>query len=339
MSFRLPPAKDSKGFLRAKRYFPGSLASATIAMAAMFLADQYGAPVMLFALLLGLAFNFLYVDGPSAPGIDFASSTVLRLGVALLGARITLAQIVELGLGPVLAVVVSLLLTILFGALLARVMGLSSRLGILSGGAVAICGASAALAISSVLPQNKEGERDTIFVVISVTTLSTLAMILYPPIGIALGLDDISAGVFLGGTIHDVAQVVGAGYSVSDTAGDVSTFTKLLRVAMLVPVVFALSLLFRRGRRAGGGRTGLVPPFLIGFVVLVGINSLGMVPEPIVAYMSELSRWCLVAAIAAIGMKTSFRAITTVGIKPVTLIVAETVFLVAVVLGFIFFIL
>jgi uncharacterized integral membrane protein (TIGR00698 family) len=234
---------------------------------------------------------------------------------------------------------VSLLLTILFGALLARVMGLSSRLGILSGGAVAICGASAALAISSVLPQNKEGERDTIFVVISVTTLSTLAMILYPPIGIALRLDDINAGVFLGGTIHDVAQVVGAGYSVSDTAGDVSTFTKLLRVAMLVPVVFALSLLFRRGGNTGGGRTGLVPPFLIGFVVLVGVNSLGLVPQPVVAYMSELSRWCLVAAIAAIGMKTSFRAITTVGVKPVTLIVAETVFLAAVVLGFIFFIL
>jgi uncharacterized membrane protein YadS len=112
-------------------------------------------------------------------------------------------------------------------------VGLSRSFGILSAGAVAICGASAALAISSVLPKGENSERDTVFTVISVTALSTIAMIAYPVIIALFHLDHVAIGVFLGGTIHDVAQVVGAGFSVSEETGNVATFTKLLRVAML----------------------------------------------------------------------------------------------------------
>jgi uncharacterized integral membrane protein (TIGR00698 family) len=200
----------------------------------------------------------------------------------------------------------------------------------LTGGAVAICGASAALAISSVLPKSDSRERDTVFTVIGVTTLSTMAMVIYPIIIAFFGLDHAAVGMFLGGTIHDVAQVVGAGFSVSEETGHVATFTKLLRVAMLVPVVMALSVLFHaRGDSTAGRR---LPGFLVVFVLLVAANSAGVIPEPVLAALKGISRWCLVTAIAALGMKTSLKAMAAVGWRPIALMVAETVFLAGIVL-------
>lgn len=322
-----------------RKAFPGLLAAATVAMAATFLSEHYGGPVMLFALLLGIAFQFLSEEGRCAHGIQVASRNVLRIGVALLGARITVDQIVSLGVGPMVAVVVGVVLTVVVGALAGRAMGLGSKFGVLSGGAVAICGASAALAIASILPKDEQSERDTIFTVIAVTTLSTVAMIIYPLIVGLFGLDTVDAGFFLGGTIHDVAQVVGAGYSVSEQTGDFATFTKLLRVAMLLPVVFALSYLFRQRAEAGQKRSVPFQGFLFAFAALVAVNSLGAIPEPIRLGMVDVSRWCLVIAISALGMKTSLQALAEVGLRPIALIVAQTVFLALFILGLILFVL
>src|SRR4249919_547961 len=129
----------------AKALFPGVLACAVVAAAATFLSEHYGAPQMLFALLLGLAMNFLSGDGPCAAGIEFTARQVLRIGVALLGLRITFGQIAELGWQPAAIVVVSVVLTIGVSMLVARMMGFHTLFGLLSGGATAICGASAAL--------------------------------------------------------------------------------------------------------------------------------------------------------------------------------------------------
>ena len=129
------------------------MTAATIALAATWLAQHYGSPVMLFALLFGMTFHFLHEEGRCVAGVEFSSKTVLRLGVALLGARITLGQILELGATPIATVIVGLSTTIALGALLSRLLGLSRSFGVLSGGAVGICGASAALAIASVLPR------------------------------------------------------------------------------------------------------------------------------------------------------------------------------------------
>src|SRR5262249_46847991 len=156
--------------------------------AATFLAERYAAPVMLFALLLGMVFQFLSQEGSCVAGIHIASTHVLRVGVGLLGAQITLDQILTLGSAPVVLVVAAVVLTIGFGIAAGRLMGLDGRLGILTGGAVAICGASAALAIASVLPTAKDDQRDVIFTVIGVTTLSTIAMILYPVLAAPLRL-------------------------------------------------------------------------------------------------------------------------------------------------------
>lgn len=326
--------------LRLKELAPGFLVSATVAMAAMFLSEHYGAPVMLFALLLGMAFNFLATDRKCSAGVSFASKTILRIGVALLGARITAEQVLKLGYGPVILTICGVSLTIVFGVLLARKMGLKRDFGILTGVSVGICGASAALAISSILPRGKDGisERDTIFTVLGVTTLSTVAMVVYPIFVNSMNFDDVRAGMFLGATIHDVAQVVGAGYTISDAAGEAATITKLLRVAFLVPVVVVITLLLFRGKKSGSGARPPVPLFLVAFVLLVVVNSLGGIPEPVREGMETMSRWALVIAISALGIKTALKDLATVGPKALILLVAETFWIAAIGLSILLFI-
>jgi uncharacterized integral membrane protein (TIGR00698 family) len=326
-----PPRKRSL-IETARVVYPGVLVAITIALAATWLSQHYNAPVMLYGLLLGMAFHFLHEEGRCVAGIEFSSKAILRLGVALLGVRVTAEQIMSLGPAPILIVVVGVVSTISLGLLVAPRLGRSKAFGVLSGGAVAICGASAALAIASVLPKSKDSERDTILTVVTVTALSTVAMILYPLIAVRLGLTETQAGIFLGGTIHDVAQVVGAGYSISPAAGDVATYVKLLRVAMLAPVVFAISVVAARATQGGGGKIPTPPMFLLGFAALVAINSLGFLPKPVVAAATSASSWCLVTAIAALGMKTSFKDVAAVGWRPIAMMVGETVWIGALVL-------
>lgn len=311
-----------------RRIWPGAAIAIVIALAASFVAETYGGPQLLYALFFGLAFHFLSQDATCRPGIEFCSKAVLRTGVALLGAKITFAQMMSLGIAPIVTVVCGLVTTMLFGWALSRWLGRPATEGVLSGGAVAICGASAALAIVAALPQNKENEKFTLLTVVGVTALSTLAMIFYPPLVKLLGLDATSAGVFLGGTIHDVAQVVGAGYMISNHTGDVATFVKLTRVACLVPVVLILSIVFKsRGGKTEISTPPLIPLFLIGFVLLMIANSLGVIPTQVASWMSTASRACLVTAIASLGVKTSFQALASLGWRPVGMLVAETVWI------------
>jgi uncharacterized integral membrane protein (TIGR00698 family) len=313
--------------------FHGILVSVVVAVAAMSLAEHYQASAMLFALLLGMAMNFLSTEGRCVPGIQFSASTLLRIGVALLGVRITLAQITALGALPIAMVVLSVALTIGFGVVLARLLGYRNRFGVLTGGAVAICGASAAMAIAAVLPARPEDnikERATIFTVIGVSTLSTLAMVTYPMIVAMLGFGAEPAGIFLGGTIHDVAQVVGAGYSMSKETGDVATIVKLLRVAMLLPVILVITLSYRKLHPAGPTGTAkppLLPWFVVAFALLVAVNSAGLIPAAVQHALQTLSTWLLVISMSAIGMKSHLKDFATVGFRPIVLMVSETVFL------------
>lgn len=310
---------------QARNLFPGVLTSLTVAFAAKFISEQYGAPVMLMALLIGMAFNFLVEDGGTCvAGIEFSSKVLLRFGVALLGLGITVQQIASTGSEVLLITLSGVALTIAMGLALSRFLGRGARFGLLIGGAVAICGASAALAISSVLPKSETLERDTIFTVIGVTALSTLAMIVYPIIADLTDLSEVATGVFFGATIHDVAQVVGAGYSVSDLAGDTATFVKLLRVALLVPTVVVLSLVFSGAREPGAKRSLPLPFFVIGFAALVIAGSYDLVPVPVKDGLLSFSRWCLVVAIAALGMKTSLKKLGDVGGSAIVLICALT---------------
>jgi len=326
----------SRSNQRLRELAPGFVTSAMVAAAASFLSEHYGAPVMLFALLLGMALNFLSADGQCKPGIEFTARSVLRLGVALLGLRLTLAQMAALGWKPVVMVVVIVTVTILLSIVVAKALGFNRLFGLLTGGATAICGASAALALAAALPAHPQKEKATLFTVIGVSALSTMAMIAYPMVCRFFELSPHQAGVFLGGTIHDVAQVVGAGYSMSRETGDAATVVKLMRVAMLLPVILCATLVTRaqgaEGADKGGKRPPLLPGFAIGFLVLAAINSTGWVPPPVQQLGNDLSRWALTIAISALGMKTQLKELAAVGFKPIALMVGETVFLAALVM-------
>lgn len=308
---------------RARLLAPGILLSFTIAAAATFLGEHYTAPVMLFALLVGMAFHFLSVEGRCAPGIEFTAKRLLRIGVALLGARVTLEQIFALGAGPIVLVLLCVVVTMGVGLALARLFGRSWSFGLLTGGAVAICGASAALAISAVLPKTSGSERDTLFTVIAVTTLSTIAMVLYPILFDRLGFDGTKVGVLIGATIHDVAQVIGAGYAISPETGDIAAYVKLLRVALLPVVVIAIA--FATTSRGSSG--AVVPLFAVAFAVILLVNSVGLIPASLGEAMSATSRWLLVGAIAALGMKTSLKAMFALGPGHIAVLALETVVL------------
>jgi len=316
---------------------PGLGLACVLALAATFVSSTHNGPQMLYALLLGVAFHYLSKNARVLPGIEFCSRSLLRLGVGLLGARITASQIADLGWTTAAIVVLAVVSTLLFGYALARRLGMTQSQGVLSGGAVAICGASAALAISAVLPRDKESERFTLMVVVTVTVLSTIAMVLYPLITRLLNLPPELAGLFLGGTIHDVAQVAGAGYMLNDETGDYAVTIKLFRVSMLAVVVLVVSAMFRRQREISEKKDAvspenLVPWFLWLFIALVVLNSAGGVSAPVQDGLNWISRACLVVAIVALGMKTSVKELQSFGWRPLVMLLSETVWMAALVL-------
>ncbi|PSW16206.1 putative sulfate exporter family transporter [Photobacterium rosenbergii] len=314
-------------------FVPGLLLCVVIAAAASFVSAQYGGPTFLYALLIGISFHFLSDNPKCQPGIDVSAKKLVRVGVALLGVRIAISDVHAIGALGVTALAGAVVLTIGFSLMLAKLLRLPSMLGILSGGATGICGISAAMAISSTLPQNRENEHYTLLTAIGVAAFSTIAMVLYPLVVSVLELSRSEAGLFLGGSIHDVAQVVGAGFMISPEVGDSATLAKMFRVAMLMPVVVVFAFWFRSARQASGsdkaGNQPLVPFFLLVFIGLVIVNSLGWIPPVAVEMSSDISKWCLVISIAALGVKTSFEKLSELGWKPIALLMGNALFIAA----------
>lgn len=311
------------------KILPGALLATLIAAISLFVEDRFGGPVMLYALVFGAMLNPLAAKPRLAPGLTCSANTILKIGVALLAVKITVIDVANLGWQTAGLVIVCVLATMVVGAGIGRLFGLKLDHSILSAGAVAICGSSAALAIASVLPQDKQTECNTIVTVIVVTSLSTIAMVLYPVIASVLTLSDIQSGVFMGVSIHNVAQVVGAGYIVSDSAGDIATIVKLMRVACLVPVIIIVSLMFRQkgASCADTKKPPLLPLFMVAFILIMLINSAGLIPVQVSEGLNIISRWALVIAVAALGVKTSVREVVGVGFKPLMTLTAQTVFL------------
>lgn len=315
---------------------PGLIFAGAVAVAAYYLEPlttratlaAFGRPVTITApvlgLLIGMALHPIVARPMFAHGTTFAVTRVLRWAIALFGLKIAASDIIGLGVGTVAMVVVAMALTLVSGVLFARLFGRGDLYGALAGGATAVCGASAALATASVLPDYKGREADTAFVAITVNLLATGAMLAYPPICAALAFDDRTTGIFLGATIHDVAQVVGAGYAVSDTAGNAATVVKLFRVLMLLPVVTGAGWWF--AARGGDSHRAKVPVpvFALMFLVFVAINSFGVLPSPVKSTLVEVSRWGLLIAIAALGLNTSLQSILGVGPRHILVVLGST---------------
>ena len=310
--------------------FPGLLLATVVAISAKFISDHYGAPAMLMVLLIGITLNFLSQEGKCIKGIDFCASTILRFGVALLGTTISLELIIGLGASAIFYVFLAVSFTILFGLILAPVFKHTYGFAFLLSGSVAICGASAAIAISAILPNEDGKEEKLLFAILGVTVLSTVSMIAYPLIGSQLGFNSFEMGIFLGATIHDVAQVVGAGFSVSQETGEIATTIKLIRVAMLAPIVILSSIVIwskTDSSQLKKERPTFIPLFVIIFILLASLNSMITIPENMLNVTSSTTRWALLIAIAAVGMKTRLQDITKVGKSAFSMLICQTLFL------------
>jgi uncharacterized integral membrane protein (TIGR00698 family) len=333
-SLTTPETWTTRSWANGRRAVPGLLLSAFVAVSAVFaaplLAGIVSIPAMVIALVVGIALNPVARKRSFQPGIVFCLKTLLRWAVALLGLRIALGEIAALGLMTAVLVIVSMAVTLAGGFLLARVFGLNQAYGALAGAGTAVCGASATLATSIVLPDYKGKETDVVFVVVAVNALSTLAMVLYPLVCALLGFDPQTTGVMLGATIHDVAQVVGAGYAVSETAGNTAVIVKLFRVFLMLPVVLLIGWLFARRAVATAAKIP-IPMFALVFVALCALNSVASafpatasIFALIKAPLIEASTWGLLIAISALGLGTSLTAIAALGWRHVATVIGTT---------------
>ena len=326
-----------------RKVAPGVALCAAIAAIA-YIADKqdflrFGAvwiPPLILTLVIGMALQPLSNRATLKPGLEFAGRTLLRVGVALYGARLTFGQLVDGGLLPVLIALAAVGCTIVFGAWVSRFFGLSRDFGLLTGCATGVCGAAAAMAASAVLPKHENSDRDLAFTVMGVNFLSTVVMVIYPTLQPALGFSTHEMGVFLGGAIHDVAQVAGAGQTMGPQILTEAIITKLLRVATLLPAIAGIAWWVAKGGESVGDARPAPPVFLFGFLLLAALNSVGVVPPVVRVAVGEISSFLIIAAIAALGIKTSLTAMARIGIGPVMLLITETVFVLLLVVGLIY---
>lgn len=326
------------GLLR--RLGPGLALSAAVATAAVVAAPVVARllpiPAMVLALLIGMLLNPFASRPAFQPGLVFCVKKLLRWAVALLGLRIALGDIVALGWSSTLLVVAAMAATIAAGFGLARLFGQHVGYGALSGAATAVCGASATLATSMVVPEYKGKDADVVFVVVAVNALATLAMVLYPPFCLWLGLDERTTGILLGATIHDVAQVVGAGYAVSEVAGNAAVIVKLFRVFLLLPVVLSLGWWFTHIHAEHGRAKVPIPVFALVFLglsilnsTIVSVPALAQLYAPVKAALVTASTWGLLVSIAALGLGTSIAAIAALGWRHVATVTGSTLVILA----------
>ncbi len=326
------PTESAVGEAPNSNFLPGLLLCGLIAAAAFLMEAVIGGPVMVYALVIGVLCHRPILKSEQGavfvPGIDFTTDKILKIAVALLGVRITMVDVASLGWPVVALVVACVSATLIIGTLLGRAFGLKTPQALLSAGAVGICGTSAALAIAAVLPKSKDIECHTIMTVIGITLLSTIAMVAFPAITKLAGMTDYDSGLFFGATIHNVAQAIGAGFIISPDAADTATIVKLMRVAMLVPIIFALSWSFRASSgEATGSKSQIFPFFLLAFIGIVLVNSFIGLPEALTSVLSQTSYIALVAVVAALGVKTAVKDITELGPVPAAVLVLQTLLL------------
>jgi uncharacterized integral membrane protein (TIGR00698 family) len=313
----------------------GAIATAGILAASTPTVQHYGLSALTLAIVLGIAAGntfFPAIAAHTAAGVDFSKSTLLRVGIILFGLRITFQQIAAVGWAGVvidaLIVVLTFTIAVQIGT---RVLGLDRQTSMLIGAGSALCGAAAVMATEPVI----RGQAYKVSVAVAtVVVFGTIGMFAYPLLYPFLGLSEHAYGVFTGSTVHEVAQVVAAGKSVSDAAAASAVIEKMLRIMMLAPFLLTLSGLQRESGSgtAAGGRARrpriVIPWFAVLFIVASGVNSLHVLPAGVVAALIEIDTALLATAMAALGLRTHIGAIRQAGLRPLLLAAALFAFLV-----------
>lgn len=316
---------------RTRSIVPG-LALAGVAAAASFALTTvvHGLSALLVAIVLGIAFRNLVrlperVEAALAPGLAVASRRVLRIGIVLLGLQLVLGDILRLGPAMILVVVAIVTVGILSSLLLGRVLGISPTQRLLIACGFSICGAAAVAAVDGVI--ETEDDEEVVVAVALVVLFGTLMIPVLPLAASVLGLGQLQAGLWAGGSIHEVAQVVAAGSAIGGAGLAAAVVVKLARVLMLAPVLAVISVSRRRALKrldAGDKRPPIVPLFVVGFIAMVLLRSTGIVPASVVSVASGVETALLAAAMFALGAGVRIATFRRVGVKPFVLAVGST---------------
>lgn len=307
-------------------YIPGLSLAAVLFAAATWLAETYGVPVILAGLLIGLALGFLTENPKVHPGLNLCNTYLLRWGIVILGLQVSLAQIEALGIATFASLLAVMVVAMIAALVAAKLTGQSGFFGLVVGSATAICGASAALAVYSVIGRERLGADRLSLALLGTIFASSVALSIYPSIATATGMSDLEAGFLMGSAIHDVAQALGAGYSHSPYAGEVATIVKLARVSLLIPLVFLVGIIVGKKPERDTVASGKVqiPWFIAGFLAMVAISTTGIVPDSVRESGLALSKSLLVVAVIATAMLSNLRAMVGAGWRPFLPILAAT---------------
>ncbi len=303
------------------------LAAAAVAISELpAVKDALHLSALLLVILLGMAWrSLLPLPAAALPGIRVAQRPVLRWAVAGLGFRLSLPELARIG-GPSLAVVVvSTAAALAFGWWVALRLGVREKLALLLGVGGAICGASAVVAADTVVHGDK---RDAPVALGVITLLGTIGIVLYPALYHLLAPGERAYAVWNGASLHEMAQVVAAGFAVSDEAGRVSTVVKLARITLLAPVVIGLGVWLRHAHRGDGrARVAPVPWFLVLFVAFAALNSTGWLPASWLEVLRRADLWLLCVGMAGVGLQTGFADLKAAGPRPILAGALQWVFL------------
>ena len=284
---------------------------------------------MILAILLGILFhNFVGTPARARGGVVFSLRRILRLAIILLGLQLTASQVVAVGGAGFAIIVATLAATFMLTKAMGRVLGVERKLAELIAAGTSVCGASAVIATNTVTEGSDE---DVAYAVACVTVFGTLSMFLYPVLGTLIHLDVHHYGLWVGSSIHEIAQVVAAAFQHGKEAGDFGTIAKLSRVMLLAPLVMTLGIIaVRRGARSAGTKAeGKVPMpwFVLGFIAMIGINSLGVIPGAATHAVTPVTTFLLTMALAAMGLETDIRKLKAKGARPLALGALSWVFI------------
>ena len=282
---------------------------------------------LIIAILLGMVVkNTVKIPSVFDDGIKFSLKKILRLAVILLGFKLSLTEAAEIGWKGLVLVLIVTPTTLWFATWVGKKLGLDKNLALLIGSGTAICGASAVAAVAPVVDGD---EKDSTFAIATVTIFGTISMFLYPLIYNVFHLPNILYAVWAGSSIHEVAQVVAAGFTAGDQAGQFATLVKLTRVLLVIPIAMSIGLWQMRGEKGEkrGMKKDTIPWFVFGFLGVFIINSLHFIPKNITEQLVTLDSFLLTWAMAGMGLETSFEKMKKVGIKPFYAGAITTVFI------------
>lgn len=315
---------------KIKKGLPGVFLCVIIAVISFYLGEWtpvVGGPV--FALLIGILLNlFIGSNSRLEAGFNFTSKRLLKLAIVLLGFGLSIGQILEVGKISLVVMIFTLAAAFGFGHLFGRLFKMNWKLSSLISAGTGICGGSA---IAALAPVMEADDSDVTYAISATFIFDVMMIILFPIMGRALGLTDLAYGLWTGTAVNDTSSVVAAGYAYSNAAGEFATIVKLTRTLSIIPTVLVFSYLTQKIKQrelVNNSRMNQVTPkekisfkailpyFIIFFILAAIVNSLGLIPANIGVMLKSTSKFLMIMALGAIGLKTNLRDVKKAGIAP-----------------------